>query len=150
MDKLFIRIFKILSYVIILAGVVMFVLVLMNADSLETDLAIRDKIMNPFINLTLVTIIITAAGALVFPVIYIARNPKGLVKFLIILAVLVVLGFVAYSMATNAFSVEDLQRLKTTEEESRIVGAGLIFTYFIGGLTILALFVSSVLSFFKR
>lgn len=150
MDKLFIKIFTILSYIIILAGVFLFIMVLTNADSIETDIALRDKIMDPFLNLTLATILIAAAGALVFPIFFVARNPKGLVKFLIILAILVALGFVAYALSSNSFTIEDMQRLKTTERESRLVGAGLIFTYFIGGLTILALFVSSVLSFFKR
>lgn len=150
MDKLFIRIFKILSYVIILLGVVFFVLVLINADSLVIDIAIRDRIMDPFINLTFITLIITAACAALFPIANIILNPKGLVKFLIILAGFVGLAIIAYSLSSNAFSAEELQRLKTTVDVSRMVGSGLIFTYFVFGLTILALLVSSVLNFFKR
>jgi len=150
MDKILIRIFKILSIVIIILGVVFFVLVLINAKVLETDLGIQAKVLDPFANLMYITLLIAAALAVIFPLIHAVMNPKQLLKFIIILAGLVIVGFVAYSLADNQFDIVRLQKLKTTAEESKIVGAALIFTYFTAGLTVLSLLVFSIFSFFKR
>jgi len=150
MDKIIIRLFKILSVLIMILGVVFFVLVLINADVLETNLSVQAKVLDPYANLMYITLLITAFLAVFFPLIYAVLNPKQLIKFLIILAGLVLVGFLAYSLASNTFNAEQLQRLETTAQESRIVGAGLIFTYFVAGLTVLSLLVFSVFSFFKR
>jgi len=150
MDKILIRIFKVLSFLIIALGVVLYVILLSNTDAVETDLSVRDQILNPFANLTYITIIIAAIAALVFPLIQLVSTPKSLIRFLIIVAVFVGLGFIAYSMAGNAFSTEDLQRLETSEMESKYVGASLIFTYFIAGLTVLSLIYSGIAGFFKK
>jgi len=150
MDKIIIRLFKILSVLIMILGVVFFVLVLINADVLETNLSVQAKVLDPYANLMYITLLITAFLAVFFPLMYAVLNPKQLIKFLIILAGLVLVGFLAYSLASNTFNAEQLQRLETTAQESRIVGAGLIFTYFVAGLTVLSLLVFSVFSFFKR
>jgi len=150
MDKIIIRIFKILSVIIMILGVVFFVMVLMNADVLENDLGIQSKVLDPYANLMYITLIITAVLAILFPLAHAIMNPKQLLRFVAILALLVVCGFVAYSMATNTFDIVQLEKLQTTATESRIVGAGLIFTYFMAGLTVLSLIVFSVFSIFKR
>lgn len=150
MDKIIIRIFKILSVIIMILGVVFFVMVLMNADVLETDLGIQAKVLDPYANLMYITLLITAVLTIFFPLVQAILNPKQLLRFLVILALLVVCGFVAYSMASNTFDVVQLEKLQTTATESRIVGAGLIFTYFMAGLTVLSLIVFSVFSMFKR
>jgi hypothetical protein len=150
MDKILIRIFKILSVIIIILGVVFFVLVVINAKVLETDLGIQAKVLDPFANLMYITLLIAAVLAVIFPLIHAVMNPKQLLKFIIILAGLVIVGFVAYSLADNQFDIVRLQKLKTTAEESKIVGAALLFTYFTAGLTVLSLLVFSIFSFFKR
>jgi len=139
-----------LSVIIMILGVVFFVMVLMNADVLENDLGIQSKVLDPYANLMYITLIITAVLAILFPLAHAIMNPKQLLRFVAILALLVVCGFVAYSMATNTFDIVQLEKLQTTATESRIVGAGLIFTYFMAGLTVLSLIVFSVFSIFKR
>jgi hypothetical protein len=76
-------------------------------------------------------------------------NPKGAVKFLIMLVILVVLAIIAYSISTNEFSELQLTTLKTTESTSKIVGAGLIFMYALAIIGILAIFYSSISRIFK-
>ena len=150
MDKIIIRIFKILSVIIMILGVVFFAMVLINADVLETNLGIQAKVLDPYANLMYITLLITVILTIFFPLAYAIMNPKQLLRFIIILAVLVVCGYVAYSLASNSFDVVQLEKLQTTPNESRIVGAGLIFTYFMAGLTVLSLIVFSVFSSFKR
>lgn len=76
-------------------------------------------------------------------------KPKSAVKFLITLGIMVVLGIVAYSLATNEFSPLQLEKMDISEIGSRIVGAGLIFMYILAGLAILAIFYSAISSVFK-
>ena len=150
MDKIIIKIAKILSIIVIILGVVFFILTALNGDGIETDPALQAKILNPYGGLAFITILITAGAILLFSLMDIIAKPKSLIRFLILLGILVVLGFVGYSLSGNNFNAEELQRLKSTADESRMVGAALIFTYFVGALTILALIVSNSINFFRR
>jgi hypothetical protein len=76
-------------------------------------------------------------------------NPKGAIKFLILLVLLVVLAIVAFSISTNEFSELQLEKLNTTEMTSRVVGAGLIFMYALAIIGVLAIFYASISRFFK-
>jgi hypothetical protein len=76
-------------------------------------------------------------------------NPKGSVKFLIMLAVMVVLAIVSYSLATNEFNQYQLEEMEITETTSKMVGAGLIFMYALAILAVLAIIYSSVSRIFK-
>ncbi|MCK4678460.1 MAG: hypothetical protein KAT48_10040 [Bacteroidales bacterium] len=150
MDKIIIKIAKILSIIVIILGVVFFILTALNGDEIEVDPALQTKILNPYGGLAFITIIITAGAIILFSLIDIIAKPKSLVRFLILVGILVVLGFIGYSLSGNNFNAEELQRLKSTAEESRMVGAALIFTYFVGALTVLALIVSNSINFFRR
>jgi hypothetical protein len=150
MDKLIIKIAKILSIIVILLGVVFFILTAINGDELDVDPALQGKILNPYGGLAFITLFITAGAIILFSLMGIIAKPKNLVRFLILLGILVALGFIGYSLSGNNFNAEELQRLKSTAEESRMVGAALIFTYFVGALTILALVVSNSINFFRK
>ncbi len=75
-------------------------------------------------------------------------NPKNAIKILVILVGLVIVGFIAYSMATNSFTMLELQTLETTESVSKSVGASLIFTYIVGGVAVLAVVYSGISNIF--
>ena len=149
MDKTLIKIFKILSVIIMILGVVLFVRVLINSDLLEIDLGLQARVLDPYANLMYITLLITVALVIIFPLISAVMNPKQLLRFIIILAVVALAGFACYSLASNTFDVVQLEKLQTTAQESRIVGAGLLFTYFIAGLTVLTLIVFNIYSYFK-
>ena len=88
-----------------------------------------------------VTIVASLAGMLL--------NPKGAVKILILAGVMVVIGIVSYSMSGNEFSAIWLEKKDVTVATSRIVGAGLFFSYFLAALAVLAIVVASVSRIFK-
>jgi hypothetical protein len=94
-------------------------------------------------------VILTAFFAVIFPVIFMIQNPKNSLKILGSIVVLVIIGFVCYSIAKNTLNIEQLEQLKTTAETSKMVGAALYFTYIIGSLTVLSVIFSSVSGFFK-
>ncbi len=75
--------------------------------------------------------------------------PKNAVKLLVILVVVAIIGFIAYSIAGNSYSETKLELLKVTEQTSRNVGMGIIFTYIAFAIASLAILFSSVLKIFK-
>ncbi|MBN1339771.1 MAG: hypothetical protein JXA03_10640 [Bacteroidales bacterium] len=145
MNKTILTIFKVLSIVFIALAVILQVLVLSNS---EEELA-GSSIIDNFAYLSYVAIGLTTLLAILFPIIFIIQNPKNALKILISLVVLIGIGFICYSLATSQFSLEDIERLKTTAEVEKMVGASMFFTYIVGGLAILSILYSGISSIFK-
>lgn len=76
-------------------------------------------------------------------------NPKGSIKLLVMIAVLVILGIVSYTLATNEFNAFQLEEMEITASTSKMVGAGLIFMYALAVLAVLAIVYSTVSRIFK-
>lgn len=76
-------------------------------------------------------------------------NPKGSLKILIVLASMVVVAIVSYVFSTNEFTAAQLEKMEITETTSKLVGAGLFFTYFLSAVAILAIIYSAVSRMFK-
>jgi lysylphosphatidylglycerol synthetase-like protein (DUF2156 family) len=87
--------------------------------------------------------------AIASPVYELFLSPKNIIKLLVILVVVAILGFIAYSLAGNTFSETKLELLKITEQTSRNVGMGIIFTYIAFAIALLAIAFSSILKIFK-
>ncbi len=96
-----------------------------------------------------ILVALTAIITIVAPIIYFLFNLKSAIKFLITLGVMVVLAIIAYSIAGNEFTVNQLAKMESTVEASKIVGAGLIFTYFLASLAVLSIVYASISRFFK-
>ncbi len=76
-------------------------------------------------------------------------NPKGALTTLVVIGIAVVLWFVALGLAGNEFSARQLETMEITANTSKLVGAGLIYTYFVFGLAVLAIIYASITSIFK-
>jgi len=76
-------------------------------------------------------------------------NPKGSLKILIVLAGMVVVALISYALSTNEFSAAQLEKMQITEATSKMVGAGLFFTYFLAIVALLAIVYSAVSRIFK-
>ncbi|MEZ5196915.1 MAG: hypothetical protein R2764_11060 [Bacteroidales bacterium] len=137
--------FKIISLILIALAVVLQVVVLIKGE----EGLIGNSILDNYIRLAYVALIITVFLAILFPLIFIVQNPKNALKILGALVVLVVLGFICYSIATNTFNVVQLENLETTAETSKMVGAALYFTYIIGGLAVVSIVYSGISGLFK-
>ncbi|MBU2649775.1 MAG: hypothetical protein KKA81_02470 [Bacteroidetes bacterium] len=96
-----------------------------------------------------ILVIITAVITIIFPLVYLLLNLKSSVKFLLILALLVVLGIVSYAFSGNEFTALQLEKMEVTADTSRWVGAGLIFTYILAGLTVISIVYASISRIFK-
>jgi multisubunit Na+/H+ antiporter MnhB subunit len=75
---------------------------------------------------------IVIATALFAMVSSIMRNPKGSVKMLIVIAAMILIFVIAYSVSTNKFTPAELEKLQITASTAKFVGAGLLILYLLG------------------
>ncbi len=144
MDNILKKVFYGVSIILILIATAYQIAVLYQGDDNVTE-----GVLDGYFYVTYVAFGMSLLFALLFPVIQMATNPKGAIKSLIMIAIVVVLWFVARGMATNDFSPATLEKMKITAETSVTVGAGLIFTYFVFGAAILAIVYASISNLFK-
>lgn len=149
-EKLIYNITKVLYILFALSGVFFIVWVWATGDkAMEDDPSVASRILNPWISITIAGLIFTTVLAIVGPILNMIQSPKNAIKMVIVLGVLVVIGFICYSIAGNSFNVAQLETLETTAEVSKSVGASLIFTYIIGGLAVVSIIYSGIAGVFK-
>jgi len=142
---------KAISYLLMALAIVFIVFVWVKGDeTIAGDLGLQAQILDPFMTTAYVALGLAVAAAVLFSILSVAMNPKNAVKAIIIIAGLVILGVITYSMAGNDFGTVKLQKLDTTAEVSRQVGAALYYTYIVGALAIIATIYASIAGLFKR
>ncbi len=110
---------------------------------------VTDGIINLGFYTSYVALILCIFFAIIFPVVYIISNPKQGLRALIVLAGLGILLLISWMVAKNNYTDVQLEVKEITENTSRWVGTGLIFTYILGGLAILATIYSGLSKMFK-
>lgn len=94
-------------------------------------------------------VIFTAVITILFPIVNLIMHPKSSIKIFVALGLMVVMAIIAYSLSQVGFTDLQLEKLGTTAETSKYVGAGLIFTYILGSLAVLAIIYASISRIFK-
>jgi hypothetical protein len=94
-------------------------------------------------------LILTAAITIIFPIVFLILNPRNSIKIFIALGLMVIIAIISYSLSQVDFTEFQLEKLKTTATTSKNVGAGLIFTYILAGLTVLSIIYASISKIFK-
>lgn len=151
MTRIINYIFKAISYILMLAAAVFIALIWYKGDSaLENNLGLQNQILDPFMLTAAIALGLAVAVTIVFSIVSVGMNPRNAIKVVIIIAGLVILGFITYSMAGNEFNAVQLQELETTKEVSQQVGAALYYTYIIGLAAVLVTIYSSIAGLFKR
>lgn len=146
-----VRVFKIISIILILIGAVSIVLIWSSSETaIKEDPRLQNQLLNPYFFTAYVALGLCIILALLFPVISIISHPKNAVQVLIGIGALVVIGVVSYSFASNEFTELQLRALKISEAGSRVVGAALIGTYIIAGASVLAILYAEVSNFIKK
>lgn len=77
------------------------------------------------------------------------RNPKGSIKILMIVAGGLLLGLISYALSSNTLTPDQLEKYNLTPNNVRLVGAGLLMTYFIMLGAIGVFIYTSVIKYFK-
>lgn len=97
---------------------------------------------------TYLLIVIAAVLAIVFPVIFMIRNPKGLKKALVGIGAMALVFLIAYLIASDEV-LPKYEKYGIDPSIAKRVGMGLIATYLLGLGAILAIVYSAVSRFFK-
>jgi hypothetical protein len=79
----------------------------------------------------------------------IVKNPKGSFKVVIIVGIGLLLGLISYAMSKNTLAPDQLEKYSLTPNNVRLVGAGLLMTYFIMIGAIGVFIYTSVIKYFK-
>ena len=94
-------------------------------------------------------VIFTAVITILFPIVSMIMNPKNSIKIFIAIGLMVVIAIIAYSLSTVGLTDHQLEKLGTTADTSKYVGAGLIFTYILACLAVLSIIYASISKIFK-
>jgi NADH:ubiquinone oxidoreductase subunit 6 (subunit J) len=79
----------------------------------------------------------------------IVKNPKGSMKVVIIVGIGLLLGLISYAMSKNTLAPDQLEKYDLTANGVKMVGAGLLMTYFIMVIAIGVFIYTSVIRYFK-
>ncbi len=101
------------------------------------------------INYGKILIILGAAAAVIFPIIFIVMNPKNALKIVIVLVGLLALAGLSYAFASGSIEGAVYEKFEVTASSSKMVGGALILTYVLAGLAVLAIVYSSISKMFK-
>lgn len=152
MEKnLTVRIFKIISLILILGAVIGIVFVWTQSEAaMKDNTGLQNSILNPYFAIAYIALGLCIILALLFPIINIISQPKNAVPVLVGIGVLVVLCVIAFAISDNEFNTLQLRAYKITESGSRQIGAALIATYFIAGASILAIVYAEISNLIKK
>lgn len=153
-DNVLFRISRIVSIAFMLIGVVFILIIFLNGDTkLGENVALRDKILNPYFGFSYLVFGLCILAAILFPVLFMIKNPKQAVKGLLILAGFAILFGVSYLFASDSLDSESMQKAFNngliTAKGAKLVSMGLIGTYVISAIAILALIYSGISKIFK-
>ncbi|NLN95993.1 MAG: hypothetical protein GX128_07480 [Bacteroidales bacterium] len=146
-----VRIFKIISVILIIIAVISMVAVLIKGGhEMKDNQSVQNSILNPFFLTAYVALGLCLLFALLFPIINTVTQPKKAIRALIGVIGLVIVGIIAYVISKNELSAIKLMEYNISESGSRQIGAALIVTYFIAIASVIAVFYAEISNLFKN
>ncbi len=94
--------------------------------------------------------VVSGVVTILLSIVSMARNPKGSIKVLVIIAAMIIVGVISYAMSTNTYSAAELDKYDVTASGVKLVSAGLYMTYVIAIIAIAVFIYSSVSRIFNK
>ncbi len=142
------KILSILLYVLIGISVVLGIYFVFIADiPSEPELATDITMFHMY--WAYVLLAVAAILAVVIPIIYLIMNPAKAKNVLFAIIGFLVLGGIAYLLASNSVDAPVYDKFDVGPETSKYIGTGLIATYILGGLAVAATIFSGIAKIFK-
>lgn len=143
---------RIVAFVIMILAVIFQVIVMVNGDdAIEASATLQDSLLSPYMYLSYVAIVATAAIAVILSLFGVFNDKKKTKNSLIGFGALVIISLVSYLLAdgsdANLYVVENVV---STESEAKNVGAGLIAFYLLAGAAVLSIVYVEVSKLFNR
>lgn len=144
MEKTINNITKIVIYLIMALGLVFTVWTIMKGDDLKGNLDLQAQVLNPYFLISLITLLLAAATALLFPLIQMISNPKALVRSAISIGALALIYFISWSLASGNIDAPYYAEFNIGEGMSQFIGSLIYVVYILGSLTILTVIGSGI------
>lgn len=151
------RVSKILTLVVGVLGLIgfyFFVRILMTGDEAikEGTAELQNSLLSPYITFAIVLLVVTAALAVLASLFTILTRPAVLKKTLISVAVLAVLLFVSYSLASDAAVTNSLGEVLKDGDAGSVpkwVGTGMYYSFILGTIALVGFLADFVRSLVK-
>lgn len=144
MERSLNKITKIVTYLIMLMGVIYTVFTIIKGDDLKGDLGLQAQILNPYFALGGISLVIAIAATVLFPIGQMADNPKSATGAAISVAVLAIIYLISWSLATGETDAAYYQTFDISSQLSRFIGSLIYVVYILGALSILAVVGSGI------
>jgi len=135
------KISKILTYVtglIALIGFYFFIRIVAEGDTnIENDASLQNSILSPFITFSIITLIATAAIAIIYSLINLFKHPEVLKRSFIGIGILLVILVVSYSFASDAAVTDQMGNVLKEGDAgstSKWVSTLINYSFFLGGI----------------
>jgi len=143
-NNIFVKVTKVLMILFMVAAVVFTALVISNAEDMQTDMALADKILNPTFGLGFFLLGLGILITLAFAIVQMIATPKEAIKVLISIAGLGLIYFLAYISASDNVDAQVYQDFNINSVESKLIGSLIYLVYFLGGLSIVTIIYSGI------
>lgn len=103
--------------------------------------------------ITVILLVLSVAAAVLLSLFQVVSNPKGALKGLLGFGILIVLFFVFYAMSDGAATGslgETIEKFEVSESVSKIIGAGIRLTLFLGVGSVILMVILEVWNYFKN
>ena len=141
MNQKFSKILTLVTGLIGLIGFYFFIRVVMIGDeTIETDAAVQQSIVTPFISFAKFILIATGVVAVAFSIINLVKQPQVLKRTLMGLGILAVFLVVSYAMASDAAVLDPFGKVLEDGEAGSIskwVSTGINFSFILGAIGII-------------
>lgn len=141
-----------LGLLVTVIGLIVIISGLGEYSLLTEDERPTSNIFNVALYGTFVLLIISVIAVIVFGVIQLASSPKAAIRFLSALAVIVLLGFLFYSLSdveTSGKVYERIQEGELTGGVSKILNGALWTTLALAGIAVLGIIFGEIRNLFK-
>lgn len=143
------KIFKYLGYILLGISALLGLLFYSNNPSMESYQSenppiFADLLFYYFYLLFFIAII----TALIFPLLFMIRNPKKAKNAAIGIGILAVIFFLSYAFSGDEI-IPEYKNIITDPSSSKLIGAGLIMVYILGGISVLLALLSGFTRYLK-
>jgi len=144
MDNMIVKVTKIFTILIMVAGAVFTGLVIANGGDLKGDPALTATLLNPYFGIAVGLLGLGIVITLLFAVVHLISDPKAAVRVVISLSLLGGIYLLSYLLASGNIDAEVFTKFNVSSNESKLIGSLIYLVYILGGAAVLAVLSSSV------
>ena len=143
-NNIIVKATKIFTILFMAAAAILTALVIRYGDSLETNIDLAAKVLDPFFILSYVLLGLGVLIVFGFVFTIFATDPKGALRMLGSIGILGVIYLIAYFSASGSIDDKVFTDFDISSTQSKLIGSLIYLVYFLGGISILAIIFSGI------